>query len=404
MNLAFQDVRHNLGRFALTVLGVGMLLMVVMAMGGIYRGLIQEGTLLVDRIGADIWVVQKATRGPFAEISRVPRNLVDRVAAVPGVVEAREFVTHTIQRERNGKSFRMVAVGLSWPTDKGEWVPLVAGRPLAQNHYEMIADQSLGLALGQSIRLGKDTYTVVGLTRGMTSWGGDGTAFFTLTDAQAIQFDVPGEATRLERAARRSRGEGQDVGRAQPQLLERSSGPSSDLPALGLPPVSAVIARVAPGADREAVLRTISAWGDVTAMSYEAQRDLLLKGPVERSRRQLGLFRLILMVVSAIVMALIVYTLTLDKLRALATLKLIGAPTRVILGMIVQQAVLLGMLGFVAARLLGIKLFPLFPRRVVITDDDLMQLALVVLVISVLASGLGVWRALRVSPNEALTR
>ena len=29
MNLAHKDIRHNLGRFALTCLGVGMLLMIV---------------------------------------------------------------------------------------------------------------------------------------------------------------------------------------------------------------------------------------------------------------------------------------------------------------------------------------------------------------------------------------
>jgi putative ABC transport system permease protein len=404
VNLAIRDIRHNAGRFALTILGVGMLLMVVMAMGGIYRGLIEEGTLLVDRVGADIWVVQRNTRGPFAEISRVPRNLVDRVAAVPGVESSREFVMHTIQRENGGKRLRMVVVGLSWPADKGEWIPLISGRALAQNHYEVIADASLGLRLGQMIRLGKDSYTVVGLTKSMTSWGGDGTAFFTLTDAQSIQFDVPGEALRLERQARRGRSEQQDASQAQPSLLERAFWPSPQIPALGPPVISAVIARIAPGTDPQAVARTISGWSDVSVITHPGQRDLILKGAVERSRRQLGLFRLILTVVSALVMTLIVYTLTLDKLHDLAMLKLIGAPKRVILGMIVQQAVVLGMLGFVVARLLGFKLFPLFPRRVVLKTEDVIQLALIVLVISVLASGLGVWRALRISPNEALNR
>jgi putative ABC transport system permease protein len=404
MNLAIKDIRHNIGRFALTVLGVGMLLMVVMAMGGIYRGLIEEGTLLVDKIGADIWVVQRNTRGPFAEISRIPRNMVDRVAAVPGVEAAREFVTHTIQREDSGKRLRMVVVGLSWPTDKGQWIPLVAGRSFAQNHYEIIADRSLGLQLGQTIRLAKDNYTVVGLTKNMTSWGGDGTAFFTLTDAQAVQFDQPGEAIRLERQARRARSEQQDASRAEPSLLERAFWLSPEIPALGPPVISAVVARITPGADRNAIVRTISGWSDVSVIAHEGQQDLILKGAVERSRRQLGLFRIILTVVSALVMTLIVYTLTLDKLHDLAMLKLIGAPKRVILGMIVQQAVVLGMLGFVTARLLGIKLFPLFPRRVVLKTEDVVQLALIVFGISVLASGLGVWRALRISPNEALTR
>ncbi|MCX6935197.1 MAG: hypothetical protein NTZ01_03250 [Verrucomicrobia bacterium] len=69
MNLADKDICHNFGRFALTTVGIGILLMIVMGMmGGIYRGLICEATLLVGTIGADLWVVQGGTRGPFMEI------------------------------------------------------------------------------------------------------------------------------------------------------------------------------------------------------------------------------------------------------------------------------------------------------------------------------------------------
>ena len=75
MNLALRDIRHNISRFSLTVVGIGMLLMIVMGMGGIYRGLTEEATLLVDRIGGDLWVVQHATRGPFAEISHPRKTL-----------------------------------------------------------------------------------------------------------------------------------------------------------------------------------------------------------------------------------------------------------------------------------------------------------------------------------------
>jgi putative ABC transport system permease protein len=64
MNLTVRDSRQNVGRFALTTMGIGLLLMIVMGMGGIYRGLIYEATLLVDQVGADLWVVQGSTRGP----------------------------------------------------------------------------------------------------------------------------------------------------------------------------------------------------------------------------------------------------------------------------------------------------------------------------------------------------
>lgn len=403
MNLAIKDIRHNLGRFLLTGIGIGMLLMIVMGMLGIYRGLIQDATLLIERIGADVWVVQLHTRGPFAEVSRVPRNLADRVSAVPGVQSAREFVYHTIQREREGRPLRMGILGLSWPIDKGEWLPLIAGRSLAQAHFEMIADQKLGLSLGEHLKLGKDTYTVVGITRGMVTSGGDGLAAFTVKDAQAIQFDLPSEAVRLERAARRARTSASDIGAAQPLILDRASGASSAIPALGPPMLSAVIVALSPGADAESVKRILSGWSDVSVFDRDGERNLMLEGAVEMAKRQIGLFTTLLIVISAIIMALILYTLTMEKVHSIALLKLIGARRRVILTMILQQALLLGGIGYGLAYAIGRQVFPKFPRRVVVMNEDLMLLAVIVGCIAVLSSLLGIWKALRVAPNEALS-
>jgi putative ABC transport system permease protein len=403
VNLASRDIRHNSGRFTLTTVGVGLLLMIVMGMGGIYRGLIREATLLVEKIGADLWIVQRGTRGPFAEISRVPANLEDRARAVPGVAGARRFVSHAVQREFRGRPLRLVVQGLAWPQDSGAWIPLVAGRHLQQAHYELIADRSLGLALGESVELGREVYEVVGLTRGMVGAGGDGLAFFPASDAQAIQFDLPGDAVRLEREARRRRSEAMDLGRVQPLLLERSAGPAGGIPALGPPMVSAVMVTLSPGAEVRSVAATISRWPDVTVYSTREQMDLLLAGMVDKARRQLGLFRILLIIISTIIMALILYTLTLDKIHDLAMLKLIGARNGVIAGLILQQALLIGALGYGLAYWLGTFAFPRFPRLVVIETADLVQLAGVVLGISLLASLLGIAKALRVEPNKVLS-
>lgn len=403
MNLALKDIRHNLGRFILTTVGVGLLLMIVMGMGGIYRGVIEDATLLIDRVGADLWVVQRNTRGPFAEISRVPSSLVHRVQAVPGVQMAREFVYHTIQRERAGKPLRIAVLGLSWPTDKGEWLPLSAGRHLRQNHFEMIADETLRLPVGSQIALGKETYIVVGTTRNFISSNGDGIAFVTVQDAQAIQFDVPGEGVRLERAARDARGQTFEAAMKQPALLDNANRPTLELPAIARPHLSAVMVTVQPGMEIDEVAAIIAGWSDVSVFTQESQRELLLKGSVEKIKAQIGLFRVLLTIIAAIIMALILYTLTLDKIHSIALLKLIGAPNHVILGLILQQALLLGGMGFGIAYLLGQRVFPLFPRRVIITDGDVLQLGMIVLGISVASSVLGIWKALQVSPNEALS-
>ncbi len=403
MNLAAQDIRHNVGRFVITAVGIGLLLMIVLGMSGIYRGMIDDALVVVDRIGADLWVVQRGTRGPFAEVSRLQANLEHRLRALPGVASARTFVSHNVQREHHGRPLRMNVHGLAWPEDKGTWVTLIAGRPLARAHYELIADASLGLNLGEKLVLGKDTYTVVGIANGMVASGGDGIAFFTTRDAQAVQFDLSGEAIRLERAARVQRAVGQDIGRVQPLLLQRGGGLSSGLPALGPPMVSAITVRVTEGNDPAAVAATIAGWPDVSVHTRDDQVRLLVHGMIDKARRQIGLFRVLLVIISTIIMALILYTLTLDKIHDIAMLKLMGARNSMIIGLILQQALLLGALGFGIAWYLGGWIFPKFPRRVLIAPEDLWGLAVVVVLISVLASALGIWKALRVEPNKILS-
>jgi putative ABC transport system permease protein len=102
-------------------------------------------------------------------------------------------------------------------------------------------------------------------------------------------------------------------------------------------------------------------------------------------------------------MALILYTLTLEKVHDIALLKLIGAPNRVILWIILQQAFLLGATGYGIAYLFGQKVFPEFPRRVILLGEDLIVLAIIVLMISLLSSLLGIWKAMRINPNEVLS-
>ena len=90
---------------------LGLLLGVVMTMGGIYRGLFADALAVLNATGADVWVVQQDTNGPFAENSRIPEDLKYRIRAVPGVAEASPLSFQTIQIERKGKPFRFFLIG-----------------------------------------------------------------------------------------------------------------------------------------------------------------------------------------------------------------------------------------------------------------------------------------------------
>ena len=106
------------------------------------------------------------------------------------------------------------------------------------------------------------------------------------------------------------------------------------------------MAKVAPGSDLQQIEKIISSWGDVSVFSRDGQEELLIQGMVDKAKRQLGMFRVLLTIIAAIIMALILYTLTLDKIHSMALLKLIGARNHVILGLILQHALLLGGLGY----------------------------------------------------------
>jgi putative ABC transport system permease protein len=143
-------------------------------------------------------------------------------------------------------------------------------------------------------------------------------------------------------------------------------------------------------------------WKHLSVLSEGEQEAILATVVIEHARHQLGLFMGVLTVVSAVIIALIIYTLTMDKLREIATLKLIGMPDRTIVGMILQQALLMGVVGFVTGAALVSAVKDRFPRRVVMEPPDLGILFGVVVVVCLLATALAVRAAVRVDPARAL--
>lgn len=376
MNLAWRDIRYKLGRFVLTCLGLSLLLAVVITMAAMNRGQIEDATALVRAIGADLWVVEADTVGPFAESSRIPGDTREMVARIHGVAEAGSITLQNVQLDRAGRKVRLQVVGYE-PGRPGGPVQIAVGREIMRSHYELIADRQTGLKVGETVRLGRNDYTVVGETRGVVTLSGDSIVYVTLRDAQQLQFELTPPAARRE-AARGAQ-------REQTNL------------------VNAVVARLAPEVPSEEVAETIRRWKHLAVLTDQQQQDFLTINVIERARRQLGIFMAILTVVSIVIIALIIYTLTMDKIREIATLKLIGAPNRTIVGLILQQALLMGLASYFAGTAMVYVFKGWFPRRIVMLPEDIAALFGVVVVVCLLASVLGVRAALRVDPGRALT-
>lgn len=375
MNLAYRDVRHNLFRFVLTCLGLSLLMAVVLAMIGIYTGLVADALNIVRAPQVDLWVIEAGTRGPFAEASKVPSDTREAVARLHGVADAGSVTYQTVETEFLAATLRLYVIGYE-PGHPGGPRIVSEGRNITRSHFELVADRRSGLRLGDRIRLGRDLFAVVGLVDDTMNSGGDPASFITLADAQVLQSQLAPPAARVQ-AARGG-------------LLESQNT------------VAAVIARLESNADVRAVARTVRQWKHLAAITQLEQEDLLLESVVARARQQIGLFLSILLTVSAVVIALIIYTMTTEKLKQIATLKLIGAPDRTIVGLIVQQSLALGMVGWSMGLVLILLVKDYFPRRVVLEPINVTVLGGIVLAVCIMASGLGVRAALKIDPAAAI--
>lgn len=377
MNLAYRDIKHNLVRFVLTCIGLSLLLGVVLTITGVYRGLIDDALRQARAANADLWVVQAGTNGPFAEASRIPDDTRDLVARIYGVDRAGGVTYQSVQTTLNAKPLRLFVIGFELGRPGGP-SKVIAGRSIMRGHYEMIVDRSAGLGVGQEVPLGTHghKFTVVGLTRANVTNSGDAVAYVTLLDAQELQFELAPPAERRETA----RG----------GALQTSKQ------------INAVIAKASPYVRIDDISASLGRWKHLSALTEAQQEVLLSKEVIEKSRRQQLMILILLVIVSAVIIALIIYTLTLDKVRSIATLKFVGAPDRTIVGLIVQQALTLGIVSFALGLALILSFQGYFPRRIVILPVDVVVVLLLTVGVCLAASSFGIRLALKVDPAEAL--
>ena len=394
ISLAGRDILHGWSKYVLTGLGLGLLIGVTLTMAGVYRGMVDDAHALLSNSRADLWVVQKDTQGPYAESSSIKDDVVRSVRGMPGVAAAANVAYLTMQVQKDGQDNRVMVVGME-PGMPGAPGYQVAGRHPTRSHYEAVADVKTGFQLGETVRIRRHDYAVVGLTRRMVSSGGDPMLFVPLKDAQETQFLKDNDAIVNDRARTAANPAFNRPG--SPGLLEAVQNLQTSSRS-----VNAVLVQIAPGFTPEQVAEPIRRWKHLSVYTRDGMEDILVVKLIANSAKQIGMFLVILAIVSAAIVAFIIYTMTMGKLREIAVLKLIGTRDRTIAVMILQQALGLGLIGFAVGKVAATFWAPAFPKFVLLLPGDSITGLVVTLVICALASTLAIRVALKVDPGEAI--
>ena len=378
INLAYKDIVHSLSKFIVTAISVGILLGIVIIMIGVYRGMIYDAKELVNDINADLWVVQQDTLGPFAQTSKIHEDVQDRISYQDGVKYAQGITFQTFQMQNSYGAFKVMLVGYD-PFGKINVInkaKLIKGRVLKKQHYEIVVSQKTHYKLGQKIKLGRDYFTVVGITKNTVSNGGDYLMFVSLKDAQILQFTYTNERIRSDEA--------RGIYGGNPHL------------------VNAVIAKVKSGYNLKKVAKNIENATHKKVFTKDEQLKLLLQRVIKKASKQIGMFTFILVIVSVVIIALIIYTMTLEKIKEISILKLIGISNFVIIKMIVQETLVLGILAFISGNIFARSMADKFPKRIVLELSDAWSLFGIIIVASIFASFFGVYKVLKTDPSEAI--
>ena len=343
---SMRDLQWRRRRFAVAVVGAGVLFGLTLAMTGISAGFNAEAAHTVGSLRVDEWVVGHGAVGPFLGSSVMTETRIDEVENLPGVVRAVNTVFTRKDIPVNGQPTDVNVFGappgsLAMPAVSSGHQPVAPGQIAMSTKFP-------GVELGEHVLLAGHPFTVVGTVDGSTALAGVPNVFLTLADAQLVAFD-------------------------------------------GAPVVSAIAVEGSVGDDLPP---------DLTVVSNQAAQNDLLRA-LKQARSSIYLTAVLSWIVAALIIGSVVYLSIIERLRDFAVFKAIGVSTRSILGGLSLQATVLSLgaaiIGMGVGALLGTKL----ALPVSISWQTYALLPIVAIVVGLLASLIGIRIAVSVDPAAA---
>jgi putative ABC transport system permease protein len=311
--LARRNLFHDKVRLIVTVTGIVFAVVLIVVELGLFVGFTETTSSLIDHSGADLWVTSRHV--PYVELG-VPfsERKLYQVRAVPGVQEAQKIISRWTQWQRaDGGHESVQIVGIDPDSTLARPWNLVQGteqdlkRPDAVILDE-IYKQKLGVShVGEVFEAGGHRARIVGFTHGIRSFTTSPYVFTTFKNAQNFA-NVPDDQTIF------------------------------------------ILVKVAPGASvarvQQGILANVKDVEVFTSRQFSHMTQFYWMfttgaGVAVLLAAALGL------VVGFVVVAQTIYATTVDHLKEFGTLKAMGAPNSYVYKVIITQAAISAVMGYV---------------------------------------------------------
>lgn len=329
VDLATKSLLHDRLRFVITVSGVAFAVTLVFVQVGLFLGLLDNASVTIDHICADLWVTSRNT--PNVDFAHTfPETSVQRVRSVPGVARADNLIVWfmTVNLPSGAQEGTLVYAlddfrrwNIPWNIESGELDDLKRGQYFfldgsAVKRYGPFATGEYREILGQRMK-------IIGRTKDARS--------FTTTPISFVDFD---------RAQKLS-----------PDLLSNRT--------------TYILVKLSPGADAAAVKAEIARrlpYNDVYTRKEWAARSR--RYWVQSTGIGLNMYITVFLgcLVGIVVVAQTLYTSTMEHLKEFGTVKAIGGGNLDIYRILGKQAAIAAVAGFLLGALMSYAMRPVIAK------------------------------------------
>lgn len=360
--LALKNLSQEKTRLMISVGGVALSVALIMVLTGLYQGWRNKIGEYIRTVPADAWVMQSGSQELFHTPSVLPLSLSRRIVSVDGVKTAKPFSARRVNVEFKGEELSLYVVAFDSENDIGKPARVVEGKS-SPAPGEIIIDvsQRNKVMLGDIIDVAQHELKVVGYSEGgdlVTS----SFAFARKSDLDKIR-ELPGATNFFVVSTDR-------------------------------------------GADSKAVIKRIKR--DVPGVDAVSKSEFVDNNTKIITDTFLPVILVLLLISAAVgvaVIGLTIFTSTIEKAREYGVLKAIGLRNRQLYIIVIEQAVVAGVIGFVVGTGLAFSLGATVGRAVpqFVSQIRLIDVAAILgltLAMSVLAAYIPMRRLARIDPAE----
>ena len=345
--LARRNLAGQRTRLAMSVGGVGLALLLVLALNAIFAGIDRQVSAYVDNSGADVLISQRGVTTMHMSNSSLPLAMLQRARQVSEAASVAPILYRTIVlRTTKGQAYTYLigfrTGGGPWGSVEGTREPPPGGIVLDRRIAERI-----GVGMGDRVSIGGRPLRVSGLMRGTTS---------VVSSVSFLDYES----------------------------FARAAG--------ALDSASYLLARARPGVSPDELQRALAAaLPEATVQTRDDFASEERRTVGDMSTSLVAGLTLVGFVIGVAVAGLSLYTATVVRLKEYAVLRAIGLTTRSLYRIVLQQALAvvgLGLaVGLVLLGALTLLIGALAPQvSLVLTAPDLVEAVSITAVIGVFAS------------------